>query len=159
MTGRNIIFLAALIAAPYLTFAQKPALWEQKVNAQIVFQKTAADLFLKEAPELNEIIILNRDLQITLYEMKREKYGYLITHYPGRIDPGKGLNFEWTDEDEHNLTQINKNYASLKKIKEELYTKNQGHPLWPALRKVFARVKNTDEYKKAEKTLMEELRR
>ena len=116
-------------------------------------------MLLKEAPDLKEVIILNRDLQITMYEMKREKYLYLITHYPGRIDPDKDLNFEWTDENENNLTQSSKNYASLKGKKDELYSKNQGHPMWPALRKMFVRVKNTEEYEKAQNTLTEELRR
>jgi hypothetical protein len=159
MTNKVIIFLVALIAVTLLTLAQKSALWEQKVNAQIDFQKTTAGFLLKEAPDLKEIIILNRDLQITMYEMKREKYLYLITHYPGRIDPDKNLNFEWTDEDENNLTQSSKNYVSLKEKKEELYSKNQGHPMWPALRKMFERVKDTEEYKKAENALMEVLRR
>jgi hypothetical protein len=48
MTNKIIIFLVALIAVPLLTFAQKPALWEQKVNAQIDFQRTTAELLLKE---------------------------------------------------------------------------------------------------------------
>lgn len=138
-----------------LTFAEKLPLWAQKIDAQIEYQNKISEMLLKEAPDLEELIVINRDLQTTMYEMKREKYLYLINHYPGRIDPDKELNFEWTDEDENNLTQSSKNYASLKKKKFELKTKNQGHPMWPALRKIFKKVRETEKYKEIQKELME----
>ncbi|OPY77506.1 MAG: hypothetical protein A4E64_01091 [Syntrophorhabdus sp. PtaU1.Bin058] len=159
MKNKIIIILSAMLIISSLTFAEKPAIWEQKINAQIKYQKKVAEILLKEEPGLKEIIIINRDLQVTMYEMKRERYLYLVDNYPGRIGPGKELNFKWTDEDENNLTQSSRNYASLKKKEEELKTKNQSHPMWPALREAFKRVKNTKEYKEAQDALMKMLRR
>ena len=145
----SIIFILSISG-----FGSEPALWEQKLNAQIDYQKKVADMLLKEAPELEEIIVFSSDLQITMYEMKREKYLYLIKNYPGRIDPDKDLNFDWNDEDENKLAQINKNYASLKKKKEKLMIKNQGHPLLPDLREKFKSLRETEEYRKIYKGLL-----
>ena len=157
--NKTILTLLLLVVLSSLCFAEKITLWEQKVNAQIEYQKLVADLSLKETPELEEIIIISRDLQITMYKMKREKYLYLISHHPKRIDPDNDLNFEWTDEDEKTLLELSKYYKSLKTKKKEFKTKNQSHPMWPALRESFVKIRETEEYKKIYKNLIEVLKR
>lgn len=143
-----------MVTMSSLSFAEKVALWEQNVNAQVEYQKQVADLSLKEAPDLEEIIIINRDLQTTMYEMKREQYIYLIAHHPERLQQNKGLNFDWLDEDEKTLLESSKHYKILKEKKEALKAKNQGHPMWPALRKSFLEIRKTKEYIKIHNSLM-----
>lgn len=157
--NKVIFFILILFASSSLTFAQKVALWEQKINAQIEYQNRFAEILLKDAPDLKEIIVIGRDLQITMYEMKREKYLYLITRHPSRIDLDNDLNFEWADEDESSLIQASKYYASLKKKKEELKTKNQGHPMWPALREICNKVRESEKYRNVQNDLMEILQK
>lgn len=139
-------------------FADKPDLWEKRINAQIEYQNRLADLLIRQAPELAEIIVLNRDLQVNLYKMKRVKYWYLLDNHPDRIVPDKGNNFEWVDADEEELTAANKDYRALKATDKQLNAKNQDHPKWPALRAEFGKIQQTSDYKKIHNELMEALK-
>ena len=146
------LLILGIIASPSL--ARDVAPWEQKINAQIQFQKDLAGLLLNKAPEFQEIIILARELQITMYEMRRQHYLFLITRHPGRIDPDKDLNFEWTAADEDNLTKSNRDYAILKVRKKELQARSQGHPMWKPAREVFKEVRKTEEFRRIYNRLM-----
>ena len=92
--------------------------------------------------------------QITMYEMKRHRYQFLITRYPGRIDLDKALNFEWTPADEDNLTESNRDYAILKVRKEELQARSQGHPMWKPAKEAFREVTKTEDYRRIRDRLM-----
>lgn len=149
----KILILSILLSLPFLCFAEKPGLWEQKIKASIQYQNKIAEILLNKAPELEELIIISRDLQITMLKMKQEKFLYLTINDPNRIDPNKGLFSEWTMDDEIKLTKSNKLYKSLKKKKEFLKTKNQAHPMWPKLRGMFNIVRETEEYRNITKEL------
>lgn len=96
------ITLLILLTLSSESFAQSLPIWEQKINAQIAFQNDVAALLTKRSPELEEIIVISHDMQVTLYEMKRQKYLYLFAERRKQNEPPPELNFSWADEDEKN---------------------------------------------------------
>jgi len=137
------------------------SLWEKRSRVQIEWQDNLANLLLKELPEAKEIILIQRDLQITFIQMAKEKYYYLLQNYPSRIIRNRGqtqwANFDWTKDDEKKLLEISEAYRNLKSTKESLEEKNQGHPMWPKLRESFGAIQKTEEYQEKYKKLIESL--
>lgn len=130
-----------------------------RTDAQIEFQNKMAKLLLAEAPrELEQLIFLQRDLQVTSYKLKRLRLVYLVKVDPQRDGVGRGMNFDWSDEDEASLLAESKDYRNLTEYKAELKQKNQNHPKWPELRQIVGKVTQTEEYKRIHHDLMVHLR-
>lgn len=138
--------------------ADKDSLWKKRTDAQIEFQTKMADLLLKNSPELEKLILIHRDLQIVMIEIRKEKYYYLLENKPSQIIRAQGqsqwANFKWTDEDEKGLLELNKKYSTLKDQKEILKQKNQNNPNWPKVREKFSKITKTTEYQSMQKQLM-----
>jgi len=134
---------------------EKDALWEKGANSGIEFQNKLADLLTREIPKAEELILIQRDLQITMIEMRTEEYYFLREHIPSRIIRNQGwsrwANFECTNEDKEKILKINERYKNLENKKEFLMKKNQGHPMWPLIRDKFAKIGKTPEYQEIEK--------
>lgn len=154
---RIISIILCLLSIP-LYALEKDTLWENKINSQIEFQNKLANLLLRELPEAEEIILIQRVLQITLIEMRSEEYYFLREHMPSRIIRNQGIsrwsNFEFTDEDREKILKLNENYRKLKSKKELFEKKNQGHPMWPLTRDKFPKIRETPEYQKIYKRLI-----
>jgi hypothetical protein len=154
---RIISIVLCLLSIP-LYALEKNTLWGEKINSQIEFQNKLANLLLREIPEAEEIVIIQRDFQITMIEMRSEEYYFLREHMPSRIIRNQGTsrwsNFEWTDEDNKKILMLNENYRNLKQKKELLEKKNQGHPMWPLVRDKFSKIRETPEYREIYKRLM-----
>ena len=141
-------------------YAAKPdPLWDRYINAKIRFQNELADLLVESNPEFKDLIIISRDLQVTMAKMRQQKYYYIRTNDPGRIiiDQGTGQwsNFEWTEDDNNKFMAASAEYAELAKAKNDLQEKNQGNPEWPAARKTFADVMKKERYQAILKKLMD----
>ena len=137
---------------------QKDALWEQQANAQKTWQVGLAKLLVTKAPQFKGLIELQRDLQLTFIDMRSMKYHYLLENDRGRITRDSGwsawANFEWSSEDDAKLEAEEPGYVKLGIRKRTLSEKNQGHPSWPELRKVFAEVRAEQQYQALHKQLM-----
>lgn len=133
-------------------------LWEKVSNAQKTWQVELAKVLVTEAPQFKELIELQRDIQLTMNKMGSWKYYYLLETDPGRITRGKGwsawANFDWSGEDDTKLAARDPEYAKLGIRKKTLREKNQGHPSWPGLRKVFDEVRAGEPFQTLYKKLM-----
>ena len=92
---RSVLIILCLLSIP-LYAMEKDALWENKINSQIEFQNKLADLLLREIPKAAEIILIQRDLQITMIEMRSEQYYFLREYIPSRIIRDQGLS-RWSN--------------------------------------------------------------
>ncbi len=153
LAGVLLCLCVAVYAAP-----EKDVLWETGANAQKTWQVGLAKLLVTKAPQFKELIELQRDLQLTMINMRSMKYYYVLETDPGRITREKGwsawANFKWSGEDETKLEARDPGYAKLGIRKKTLREKNQGHPSWPGLRKVFGKIKADEEYQTLYKQLM-----
>lgn len=149
----GLIMIAALVIAFPLSrstsAAEKDLLWERMINAQVDFQNSLADLLVSAIPDAKELILIQRDLQIVMREIRSRQYYYLLETDPSRIVRTEGIsrwiNFDWSKDDEARLL-MDPSYASLVGRKEKLYGQNQGHPMWPVIRAGLPDVMATEEY-------------
>ena len=116
-------------------------LWNERASSQIKWQNFISDELLKEIPEAKELILLQRDLQITNIELRKHKYFYLVNTHPNRIVRDKGemqwSNFNWSTEDESELLKSNRNHEKISQERLLLIQKSEGHPMWPKVRSAF----------------------
>ena len=115
----------------------------QRVSiAQATYQGELYALLVSEIPDADELLTIQRDLQVALFHRGDLRYGYLWANQPVRINRDGGispwLNFDWTDEDEKALAGKSEAYVGLQGRIAELKRKNQGHPMWPQVREMFA---------------------
>lgn len=110
-----------LLTSTSLFASNKDYLWEEKTNAAIEYQKKLAELLLKEIPEAEEIILIQRDMQITMQKIRSEEYYYLLQNHPDQIVTNQGIsqwsNFEWTEENEKELLISSEEYKNLINMK------------------------------------------
>jgi len=137
-------------------------LWDRQCSAQRKWQIELAKLLTSTAPQLKELIEIQRDLQLLSLDIRDVKYNYLLRNDPGRItcarDPSEWINFPWSEEDDTRLRVSSPEYAKLEVAKQALHERNQGHASWPELRKLFStRVQESEEYQALRKALQEEL--
>lgn len=150
------ILLLLLTSIPLFAFDEDP-LWEEKTNSQIKYQTDLATLLLKEMPEAEELILIQRDMQIVMIKIRSEEYYYLLQNHPDQIVTNQGIlrwiNYEWTEENEKELLNSNEQYKNLQKEREDLIEKNQKQQQWPIVHEKFSKIKETEEYKKIDEGL------
>jgi hypothetical protein len=149
-------FIAMTVAGTAWSVDTDP-LWERYIEAKISFQSELAQLFLDSNPEYKELILVSRDLQVTLARMRRLEYYYLLEHDSGRIVRDRGTarwsNFQWSEEDRTNRMKESPVYATLIAEKIVLEEKNRDNPDWPAARQAFAELMTTAQYRAIVKRL------
>lgn len=136
-----MLLAASLLAGPRPVSSCNRAVndaWALYIQAQQQLQHDLGDFLSSRRPDLKEIVLLNRDLQLTLVELRALKFAYLCREHPERIIKDQGVsrfsNFEWTDEDDSHLRSANPRYKEVAERAKALRQKNDSHPQWPALR-------------------------
>jgi hypothetical protein len=112
--------------------------WTAYTQAQRQFQQELADFFVSRRPDLKDLVLVSRDLQLSLIERRSLEFRYLIATHPERIVRDQGIskfsNYDWTDEDAKVLGRSNPDYEAARRRVGALRERSDGHPQWPALR-------------------------
>ena len=160
---KTILTVLTLIISSTTLFATEiDPLWEKRTAAIIKFQTKGTNLLVSEYPELEEIAVLQHDLQLTLIQMRNEKYYYLLKNKPDNLIRNQGIsrwaNFKWTDEDENILTATSGKYLELKDKKEQLKEKEKNYSMTIEVREKFSELFKIKEYQKLQQKLMDTMK-
>jgi hypothetical protein len=119
--------------------------WTAYTEAQRQFQRELADFLISRRPDLKDLIVLSRDLQLALIERRSLEFRSLLATHPERIVRSQGIsklaNFDWTDEDAALLRRSKAEYDKATERVRALRDQSDGHAQWPTLRdaiKTFA---------------------
>lgn len=112
--------------------------WTAYTRAQRQFQQEMADFLATRRPDLKDVILVSRDLQLSLIERRSLEFRYLLAMHAERIVKDQGIskfaNYDWTDEDAKVLRRSNPDYDAASRRVGALRERNDGHPQLPALR-------------------------
>lgn len=112
--------------------------WAAYTEAQRQCQQELGDFLSSRRPDLKEIILASRDLQLALIERRSLEFNSLLVNHPERVVRDQGIsrfsNFDWTDEDAKVLRRSNPDYEAAVRRVEVLRQRSEGHPLGAALR-------------------------
>jgi hypothetical protein len=112
--------------------------WTAYTQAQRQFQQELADFFVSRRPDLKDLVLVSRDLQLSLIERRSLEFRYLIATHPERIVRDQGIsrfsNYDWTDEDAKVLGRSNPDYEAARRHVGALRERSDGHPEWPVFR-------------------------
>lgn len=126
--------------------------WTEYVQAQRQFQQELADFLASRRPDLRDLILVSRDLQLSLIERRSLEFRYLLATHPERIVRNQGISklasFAWTDEDAKGLRHSNPDYEAVATRVEVLQERTDGHRQWPALRAAHQAPARDAEYQK-----------
>jgi hypothetical protein len=122
------------------------------VQAQRQCQEELADFLSSQRPDLEEVIVVSRDLQLTLIDRRSLEIRYLLAIHPEWVARSQGIpqfaNFHWTDKDGIALSRSNPDYAAAVRRVEVLRQRNDGNPQWPALRAANQSLAKQPDYQK-----------
>ena len=112
--------------------------WAAYTEAQRQCQQELGDFLSSRRPDLKEIILASRDLQLALIERRSLEFNSLLVNHPERVVRDQGIsrfsNFDWTDEDAKVLRRSNPDYEAAVRRVEVLRQRSEAHPLGAALR-------------------------
>jgi hypothetical protein len=114
---------AVLLGIPSTGFVAPRALedsagkaWTAYVQAQRQLQVEVADFLSSQRPDLKEVIVVSRDLQLGLIDRRSLEFRYLLAKHPEHIIRNQGIsqfaNFHWTDQDAITLRKSNPDYVA-----------------------------------------------
>jgi len=130
---------------------------DKDLEAKVQFQNKLHDMIVTSKPEFKALAAINRDLQISMAEERRDKVDYLLKKHPERVVTDQGLskfsNFDWSDADEGRFLATSEAYQKRHAAMSDLTKQNNFHPDWPRLRGFF---RGELTKKPAYKTLMTE---
>ena len=143
------------------SYAMEDIVWEEYIKAKKQYQTALAELLLRQLPEAEEIIEVQRDIQFNMIEMRSEKFYFILKNYPEKLVADQGIspwsNFEWSEEHEKELIRTNEKYRQLKDEYGAMKKINQGHRQWSIVRERFPLIRETDEYQLLHKALLSSL--
>jgi len=165
MPNKRIILITLLFSF----FLPKPGLsldiyqrahqaMEYNSAALIRWQSSLYELVKTEKSSFSAVASIQRDLQLNLISMRSQRFTYLLQNDPQRLVFEKGIarlsNFDWTADDDRELSLQSPSYANQEKYNAELVRRNKTQSNWPEFRKFFReKLSKTPEYQK----LLEEL--
>jgi hypothetical protein len=112
--------------------------WTAYIQAQRQYQQELADFLVSRRPDLKELILVNRDLQLALIERRSLEFRHLLATHPERIVTNQGIskfsNYDWTDEDGKDLRSTTPDYEAAINHVKALQRRSDGDSHWDALR-------------------------
>ena len=121
--------------------------WTAYTGAQREWQRDLADFQSSRRLGLKDLILLSRDLQLALIELRTLEFHYLLKTHPERIVRNEGIsrfsNFDWENPDRDALRRSNADYALVEKRVQTLRQRSDGNPQWPALRAAHRSLEKT----------------
>lgn len=130
-------------------------------GAQRHWQQELAQFLTRHQPDLQDLIALNRDLQLAMIERRSLEFQYLLKVHPERIVTDQGIarfaNFDWSDQDAEELRRVNPAFAQIEERIKDLRQRNDSHPNWPALREAYQSLAKDPEYQVIYKRFQEQV--
>jgi hypothetical protein len=146
-----LAYIPILLLAGCGTKTNPTDTWSKYVQIKIDWKNDLAELLLKHTPEHEELINIQRDLQIAYIKQRTIKYRFLQAKHKDLLLYGKGIvqhsNFEWSEKLDQHLLKYRPEYSKLKSKISSLEAKNQGHPQWPSFREKFKKISEAEDYK------------
>ena len=128
------------------SFQVSDSLRQKASKAKEEYKIAIYDILTSEAPALEDVFRISRNLQIAMTHRGDWRYEHLWKNNRSRIKTNAGylawLNLDWRIKDERKLMTVSSEYSLLQERIKEIKQKNQGHPMWPEARKVFRKMQN-----------------